>query len=86
MGTVISLITLPVVYLTNKFTKLNESINGNWFTYLYLLYEFYLKRNCSKGRFDLYNPEIDGDPHAIGLLPFQEEWDYECPNRVCYLM
>ncbi len=83
MEIAISIITFPFVYVINKFSKLNQSINGNWFTYLKIWYQFVLKRNFSKGRLELHNPCIDGDPRAIGLLPFQEEWDFECPNKVC---
>jgi len=84
MGITISYISLPFIYIINKLTKLHKSINGNWFTYIYLCYEFLLKRKLSKGKFDLYNPEIDGDARQIGVLPFEEEWNFEYPNRVCY--
>jgi hypothetical protein len=85
MEIAISIITLPFVYVINKFSKLNESINGNWFTYLKILYQFFVKRKFSKGRLELHNPDIDEDPRAVGLLPFQQEWDYECPNKVCII-
>ncbi len=82
MEIAIFIITLPFVYVIYKFSKLNGSINGNWFTYLKLWYQFFIKRKFSKGRLELHNPDIDGDPRAVGLLPFQEEWDFECPNKV----
>jgi hypothetical protein len=82
MEIAIFIITLPFVYVIYKFSKLNESINGNRFTYLKLWYQLFIKRKFSKGRLELHNPDIDGNPRAVGLLPFQEEWHFECPNKV----
>ncbi|CAG2109509.1 unnamed protein product [Medioppia subpectinata] len=42
---------------------------------------FYAIDYNKRGRLDIHDPDVEGDPYAIGLLPQHPEWQYECPNK-----
>ena len=80
MATLFSFLFVPKLY--QKLINIHKSINGNWFIYFTILLKFYVKKLRSKARFDSYDCDIDDDPTAVGLLPPQHEWTFECPQKV----
>ena len=79
MGTIIA---LPIIFLVKKLIAINREINGRWISYLYNLIQLkFRNKSNTKPRFQMYDI-WKNDPRHAGILPFEEEWNYELPSKV----
>ena len=80
MGTIMS---VSVIFLIKKLTKLNQEINGKWFAYLTALISLlWRRRSTPKGRFDLHSI-WKSDVRHLGHVPFDQEWLFDRTSKVC---
>ena len=79
MGLVISFVSQISKFLRN-IINLHRKINGNWPTYLKLKRK--IKNEKLNKRFDLHENIRTNDPYSMSMLPFDQEWQMECPGTV----
>ena len=79
------LISLPAItYAINKLVKLNQEINGQWFTYLCALTQLWFRRRRNKTNRIMKHQIWDNDVRHSGIIPFEHEWEYDLPSKVSF--
>jgi len=68
-----------------KLVKLHHDIKGRWIKFLLALTQLKIRRRSIKPFYPFHDC-FANDPHNVGLLPFQEEWDKERPSKVYKLL
>ncbi len=76
-----SIISIAVIMSVGKLVKLHHDIKGRWITFLLALAKLKIRRRSIKPFYPFHDC-FATDPHNVGLLPFQEEWDKEEPSKV----
>lgn len=81
MGLVLSVFSL--LGNVKEVAQWYRNINGNLFTYWQLARK---QKNgqFSNKRFKLHDLSKTNDPRHLALIPFEEEWQLECPSKVSY--
>ena len=82
MGLVSSILIVPyLVKVIKRIFQLHQQIGGNWTSYWRLRKQI-KEGDVKNDRFKLYDVNKIDDPRHLTLVPFEEEWDLECPSKV----